>query len=417
MAVRSIVMVVIAWMVPVVRVWVTQRKAHAPGQNWLLTTTVCFALFYTSAQDGTADLLALWLGPGTVYAACSLTCLFMLIALLRYQRVYQQATLLPQAHYIPGLQRVHRVLTMFLVFVTCTVCAIEGILLRSWIDERQFTPLAIVLDHRTLVLSRAVFLGAVIVALWGGMIYPYLYLVWHRRSLDPAFREQGGHWRLTCFAGTTLITTVSALVHGSATVLSFVRPQETAMWLSAAHWMSTINGPLLVTGILIGCLPQYTFWSAQAYRLHHRLVPLHTQLQKVVEGVYLDIPKPKRREIILNPLQPIMALRRLHAEIIDARFMCYGEPDGVDGSSLYTDSLTRRDHLTSVAEYEREVLDMIVQGGVCPGEAKNLNVAMYQSLDYYLLLARMIRQDHTNTKPRRVLDRETLYEHARSASG
>ena len=36
MAVRPIIMVVLAWMVPVVRVWVIQRKARAPGQNWLL---------------------------------------------------------------------------------------------------------------------------------------------------------------------------------------------------------------------------------------------------------------------------------------------------------------------------------------------------------------------------------------------
>ena len=90
MDVLPIAMVLAAWMVPVLRLWVTRRKAQAPGHEWLLATSVCFAMFYTSLQDGSTDLLALWLGHGGVYAVCSLTCLVMLIALLRYQRVYQQ---------------------------------------------------------------------------------------------------------------------------------------------------------------------------------------------------------------------------------------------------------------------------------------------------------------------------------------
>jgi hypothetical protein len=391
MPILSIMMVLAAWMIPVVRMWVSWRKSQAAGHAWLVTAGICFAMFQTFLQDGTTDVLAGWFGRGTVYAVCSLSCLVMLIAFLRYQRIYQQAMLTPHAQYIPGLHGVHRGLTIILLFASFVVFTIEGFWFRAWIDMQSYMPLAIVLDRGPLVVSRVCFMVSIIVGLWGGMIYPYLYLVWHRHRLDPAFREQGGHWRLACFAGTAFVTTLSGLVHGSATVLSHVQSHATDTWVAAAYGISMVNGPILVTGMLISCLPQHMYWSAQAYRFYRRLLPLHAQMQKLVAGVYLDVPKPRIWDILSNPVQPIIALKRVQAEITDARFLCYGEASSNSTLSFSGEPAAQAYHLASVAQYERDMLWRILYRSACPSEANQLNVAAYQSLDYYLHLARILR--------------------------
>jgi predicted membrane protein len=397
MAMVPILTLLAAWLVPVVRILASRGKTQPQGHAWLVATCVCLALFYTLAQDVSADILAHWLGRGTVYALCSLVSLVTLVVLLRYQQLYQHTIFASRAGYIGNVHVVYRLLTILWPLAAVTIGVVEGVWFRAAIDQQALKPLAIVLDQGPLVISRTVLLGGWIVGLWVGITYPCLYLVWQRHRLDPAFHEQGGHWRLACLAAATGLASISALVHLSATVASYLRPEWTMPAQTAASAISTVNGPLLATGVLIGCLPQRVFWSMRSYLLYRRLLPLHTQMRGIISGIYLDVSPPQAWEVVLDPVQPILSLSRLRAEITDARFMCYGEANMVRPPRTYALSVAPARALSDVARFERGVLIVLAQGETCPPEAAYLRTIRYQSLDYYLLLAKVLQPPYTTT--------------------
>jgi hypothetical protein len=416
MRILPYLLVIGAWMLPVLRLWASRGKAQARDHRWLVATCVCFALFFTCLQNGTTDLLARAFGRGTVYATCSLVALVMFFAVLRYQRIYQHTILAPQPYHIPGLRQLHRGLVGAWLSAGVTIFGIEAVWFRTWIDARGLLPVALVVEQAPLVVSRVVLHGYVLSALWLGVCYPYLYLLWHQQRLDPAFREQGGHWRLVCFVGTIFVISVDLIVHTSATVLIYLQPHWTATLYSTAHTLSAIGGPVLVVGLLLCCLPQRIFWGICSYRLYHRLVPLHQEMRKIVTNIYLDVPRPRLWQILHTPLQSIIALNRVRAEITDARFICYGELDAAQSTTQFRRSATDQQQLAQVAAYERQILRNVIQGRPPPPEAKLLNAPVYQSLDYYLMLARLIRTEDNTGKHMHEPLSEGIYEHARSAT-
>jgi len=289
----SYVLVLGAWLLPIMRVWAIWGKTPPSGHAWLLATCVCFALFSTSVQDGSTTVMAHVFGHGGVYAFSSLACLSMLGAFLRYQRVYQQTTFAAQSRRMTGLKTLHRMLALVWPSAGVAIFIIEGLWMRGWSDAHQLKPFAIVLDQSPLVISRVILFSFLLTGLWVGIVYPFAALVRHRRRLDPAFREQGGHWRLGCLAGTTFISILSGLVHVSATVFGYLQPAWSSMLYVVADTSSSINGPILVIGILIGCLPQRILWSIRSYHLYRRLLPLHEHMRNIITGIYLDVPKPR----------------------------------------------------------------------------------------------------------------------------
>lgn len=407
----SIFLVVGAWLLPIARLWASWRKNPAPGHGWLVATLFGFALFSTSVQDGTTDLMAQFIGRGGVYALCSLVGLLTVVALLHYLQIHQSTKFATRSRPIVGLQVLYRILLAFWPVAALVIFLVEGLWFRGWIDVQGLKPYAIMLDQGPLVVSRLIALGYWIAGLWVGVIYPFIYLVWHRSRLDPAFRAQGGHWRLLCLAVTTFITVISGTVHVSATVLGYLQPMWSTTLHTVADTVSTINGPILVLGVLIGCLPQRVFWGMQSYYLYHQLLPLHTRLRRVVAGVYLDVPAPKLWDMLTSPTKSIIAFNRFRAEITDARFVCYGSSDTIDHIVPAESPLVWRHHLLKTAQREQCILNMIERHEACPAGANVLNAPVYQSLDYYLVLTQMVSRDNGDcSQPPEYEDQ--FYEHA-----
>lgn len=398
MYVLPYLLVIGAWLLPIVRVWVSCRKTPPPGHAWLVVTLVCFAVFSTTIQDGSTDVLARMLGRGTVYALCSLVSVLTLVALLQYQRLYQQTRFAASSQHIGRLHTLYRTLSTLWPVAGGAIVLIEGLWMRTLVDAQNLKPFTIILHHGPLVISRVIVQGFLLTSLWVAVVYPFTYFVWHRHQLDPAFREQGGHWRLACLAGTTLITIISGIVHTSTTVLIYLQPAWSTTAYSVAQTSSAILGPLLVGGLFVGCLPQRIFWSVRSYHLYRQLLPLHARMRNIITGIYLEVPKPRAWEVVLNPVQPIIGLSRLRTEITDARFMCYGEANTVLQPVTHWSSSTVARALVDVARYERGVLDALAQGETCPAEATYLSAISYQSLDYYLLLAKVLQPQRETTR-------------------